>query len=251
MSSCTDGPNGYQATCCFPSGGSICLAAPADGGGCTEDLLRRRLLHDDLPARADLLDRHHRQRLRRFARRDFAGLRGRRQRLHRRLLLRAGRACLHDRRGRGRVRRRRDEHQRTRPAELVGPPTARRSRTARTAIRALESPARRCSRAPTRRTATRPSAVCRSARSRRLEGAVRLSRAAAASAALAASTPARLVCRARARARGRGPAAPVARPPPRRAVAAPAVSTRARAGRPAAVARRVRPAGPPEAVARR
>ncbi len=36
MSSCTDGPNGYQATCCFPSGGSICLAAPVVGGGCSE-----------------------------------------------------------------------------------------------------------------------------------------------------------------------------------------------------------------------
>jgi hypothetical protein len=37
MSSCTDGPNGYQATCCFPLGGSICLAAAGAGGGCTED----------------------------------------------------------------------------------------------------------------------------------------------------------------------------------------------------------------------
>ena len=37
MTGCTDGPNGYMATCCFPSGGSICLAAAAGGGGCTQD----------------------------------------------------------------------------------------------------------------------------------------------------------------------------------------------------------------------
>ncbi len=37
MTGCTDGPNGYMATCCFPSGGSICLAAGGSGNACTED----------------------------------------------------------------------------------------------------------------------------------------------------------------------------------------------------------------------
>jgi hypothetical protein len=45
MTGCTDGPNGFMATCCFPSGGSICLQAAggspicavdcAAGGACT------------------------------------------------------------------------------------------------------------------------------------------------------------------------------------------------------------------------
>jgi len=37
MTSCTDGPSGYTATCCFDAGASICLAAGGSGGGCTMD----------------------------------------------------------------------------------------------------------------------------------------------------------------------------------------------------------------------
>ena len=37
MSSCTDGPNGYMATCCFPSGGPICLASAGGTATCSED----------------------------------------------------------------------------------------------------------------------------------------------------------------------------------------------------------------------
>jgi collagen type VII alpha len=37
MTGCTDGPNGYMATCCFPAGGSICLQAAGGGSGCAVD----------------------------------------------------------------------------------------------------------------------------------------------------------------------------------------------------------------------
>ncbi len=37
MTGCTDGPNGFMATCCFPSGGSICLQAAAGGSACSVD----------------------------------------------------------------------------------------------------------------------------------------------------------------------------------------------------------------------
>ena len=37
MTGCTDGPNGFMATCCFPSGGSICLQAATAASGCAVD----------------------------------------------------------------------------------------------------------------------------------------------------------------------------------------------------------------------
>ncbi len=37
MTGCTDGPNGFMATCCFPSGGSICLQAATGGSACAVD----------------------------------------------------------------------------------------------------------------------------------------------------------------------------------------------------------------------
>ena len=96
MTGCTDGPNGYMATCCFPSGGSICLAAERRGRRLHGGLLGRRLLHDDLPAAADLRQRDDRQRVRRPDRRHAAELHRQRKRLHGGLLLRARRAGLHD-----------------------------------------------------------------------------------------------------------------------------------------------------------
>ena len=37
MTGCTDGPDGYAATCCFPPGGSICLQAAPGTSGCSVD----------------------------------------------------------------------------------------------------------------------------------------------------------------------------------------------------------------------
>jgi hypothetical protein len=37
MTSCTDGPNGYTATCCFDPGAAICLGASGGGASCTLD----------------------------------------------------------------------------------------------------------------------------------------------------------------------------------------------------------------------
>ena len=105
MTGCTDGPNGFMATCCFPSGGSICSASRHGRLGLRRGLRRRRGLHHDMSAGADLRRRDGRHHLRRPHGRDRSELRRRRERLHRRVLLRARSAGLRDGRRGARLRR--------------------------------------------------------------------------------------------------------------------------------------------------
>ena len=96
MTGCTDGPNGFMATCCFPAG-RIDLSAGCIGRlGLRRGLLLWRVLHDHLSASCHLRGRRRRQRVRRTRRRDVAELRRRGQRIHRRLLLCAWSACVRD-----------------------------------------------------------------------------------------------------------------------------------------------------------